>query len=66
MTKMSAISMMPALMVCTSSPMPGTSTTMRHVGEAHNVDFILADADGLDHHHIAAAGIEHRRHVGCG
>ena len=34
MTNMSAISMVPALMACTSSPMPGTSTTSVASAEA--------------------------------
>ena len=37
-----------------------------HIGQAHDVHLILADADGLDQHQVAPAGIEHRGHVGRG
>ena len=47
-TKMSAISMMPALSACTRRRCPGTSVDDRHVGGADDVDFVLADADGFD------------------
>ena len=62
-TKMSAISMMPAFSACTSSPVPGTSRTMRDVGRADDVDFVLADADRLDEHDVLAGGVEHERGI---
>ena len=62
-TKMSAISMMPALSACTSSPVPGTSIDDRDVGGADDVDFVLADADGLDDDDVLAGGVEHERRV---
>ena len=36
------------------------------VGEAHDVDFILANADGLDQDHVAARRVEHGGDVGGG
>ena len=36
------------------------------VGEAHDVDFILTDADGLDQDDVAAGGVEHGGDVGGG
>jgi hypothetical protein len=36
------------------------------VGQAHDVDFILADADGFDQDEVAAGGIEHAGDVGGG
>ena len=48
MTKMSAISMMPALIACMSSPMPGTSTTTVTCASRGDLDLVLADADRLD------------------
>ena len=62
-TKMSAISMMPALSACTSSPVPGTSVDDRDVGGADDVDFVLADADGFDDDDVLAGGVEHERGV---
>ncbi len=59
-TKMSAISMMPALSAWTSSPAPGTIVDDRHVGRAHDVDFVLADADGLDQDDVLAGRVEQR------
>ena len=50
MTKTSAISMMPALMACTSSPMPGTSTTTVTSATSRHVHFVLSHADGFDDH----------------
>ncbi len=55
--------MMPALSACTSSPVPGTSTTIGDVGGADDVDFVLADADGFDDHEALAGGVEHQRRV---
>ena len=66
MTKMSAISMMPALMVCTSSPMPGTRMTTRDIGQRHDIHFVLADANGFDHDQVASAGVEHGGDIGGG
>ena len=63
-TKMSAISMMPALSACTSSPVPGTSVTIDDVGGADDVDFVLADADGLDDDDVEAGGVEDDRGLG--
>ena len=65
-TKMSAISMMPAFSAWTSSPAPGHNRHDRHVGRAHDVDFVLADADGLDQHDVLAGGVEHQRCVARG
>ncbi len=36
------------------------------IGDAHDVDFILADANGLDHNQVAAGGVEHGGNVGGG
>jgi hypothetical protein len=58
MTKTSPISMMPALMAWMSSPMPGTSTTTVRLHRAHDLDFVLPDADGLDEHDVEAGGVE--------
>ena len=33
----------------------------RDVGGADDVDFVLADADGLDEHDVLAGGVEHER-----
>ena len=60
---MSAISMMPALSACTSSPVPGTSIDDRDVGGADDVHFVLADADGLDDDQRLAGGVEHQRDI---
>ena len=62
-TKMSAISMMPALSACTSSPAAGHEHHDRDVGGADDVDFVLADADGLDDDDVLAGGVEHERGV---
>jgi hypothetical protein len=35
----------------------------RHVGRPDDVDFVLANADGLDDHDVLAGGIEDERHV---
>src|ERR1019366_9185973 len=37
-----------------------------HIRQAHDVHLVLADADGLDHDNIAAAGVAHRRDIGSG
>jgi len=37
-----------------------------NVGQAHNINFILADSDGFHQHQIFSAGIEHGGHVGGG
>ena len=58
-TKMSPISMMPALIACRSSPAPGTSRTIEMSAVRDDVHFILADADGLDDHDVVC-----RRHRG--
>ena len=63
-TKTSAISMMPALSACTSSPVPGTSITTETSARPHDVHFILADADRLDDDIVAAGGVQHERGVG--
>src|SRR5579864_7019647 len=34
------------------------------VGDADNVNLILANADGFDHHDVATGGIEHSGHIG--
>ena len=60
-TKMSAISMIPALSACTSSPAPGTTVDDRDVGGADDVHFVLADADGLDEDDVLARGVEDER-----
>ncbi len=65
-TKMSAISMMPALMAWTSSPMPGTSTTTVTCATRGDFDFVLPDADGLDEDVVAAGGVHQARQVGGG
>ena len=62
-TKMSAISMMPALIACTSSPAPGTSRTIEMSAVRHDIDFVLSDADGLDDHDVLARGVEHERRI---
>ena len=49
---------MPALSACTSSPRPGHQHHDRHVGRAHDVDFVLADADGLDEDDVLAGRVE--------
>ena len=59
----SAISMMPALMACTSSPIPGTSTTTVTSRDPRDIHFVLAHADCLHHHDVAARGIEQQDHV---
>ena len=51
--------MMPALSACTSSPVPGTRTTIDDVGRADDVDLVLADADGLDDDPVLAGRVEH-------
>ena len=56
--------MMPALSACTSSPAPGHEHDDRDVGGADDVDFVLADADGLDEDDVLAGGVEHERGVG--
>ena len=33
----------------------------RHVGRSHDVDFVLADANGLDQDDVLAGGVEHER-----
>ena len=38
----------------------------RDVGGADDVDFVLADADGLDDHDVVAGGVEHQRRVAGG
>ncbi len=58
--------MMPALMACTSSPMPGTSTTTVDIREFRHFHFILAHADRFDQNHVLAGGIQQQRHVGSG
>ena len=50
--------MMPALIACTSSPVPGTSTTSGDVRRLRDVDFVLTDTDGLDEDHVLAGGGE--------
>ena len=62
-TNTSAISMMPALIACTSSPVPGTSTTTVDVSGPGHVHFVLSDADGLDQHDVEAGRVEHERRV---
>ena len=66
MTKMSAISMMPAFSACTSSPVPGNQDDDRDVGGADDVDLVLADADGFDHDDVLAGCIEHERDIAGG
>ena len=63
MTNTSAISMIPALIACTSSPMPGTSTTTVTSASLRDLHFVLADADGFDEHDIVAGGIQ--QHASC-
>ena len=58
-TNTSAISMMPALSACTSSPRPGHQHHQAHVGGADDLDLVLADADRLDQDHVLARGGEH-------
>jgi hypothetical protein len=57
-TSRSAISMMPALMACTSSPSPGGQTTMLLSAKVADLHFRLAGADRLDDHHLEADGVE--------
>ena len=66
MTKTSAISMMPALIACTSSPMPGTSTTTVTCARRGDLDFVLTHADGFDEHVVFAGGVHQQRQVGGG
>ena len=35
-----------------------------HVGESHDIDFVLSDADRLDDHQVPSARVDHGRHVG--
>ena len=44
-----------------SSPRPGTEHDHGRVGRAHDVDLVLADADGLDDARVEAGGVEQRR-----
>ena len=55
--------MMPALIACTSSPMPGTSTTTITCATGRNLHFVLTHADRLDDHVIAARGVHQVRQV---
>ena len=55
--------MMPALIACTSSPMPGTSTTTVTCASARDLDFVLAHADGFDQHYVRARGVEQRHQI---
>ena len=41
----------------------GNKNDHRYVGQRDDVHFVLAHADGLDQHHVASAGVEHRRDV---
>ena len=43
--------------------MPGTRITNRDIGQAHDIHFVLADADGFNHDEVAARSIEHRGDV---
>ena len=54
--------MMPALMDCTSSPIPGTRITIVISAKTHDVYFVLADTNGFDQDDITTGGIEY----GCG
>ena len=49
-----------------SSPRPGTSNHQYAIGEAHDVNFVLADADGFDEHLALARRVEQQRHLRCG
>ena len=62
-TKMSAISMMPALSACTSSPRARHQRDDRDVGRPDDVDFVLAHANGLDDDDVLAGGVEDERGV---
>ena len=55
--------MMPALMACTSSPMPGTSTTTVTWARRGDLDFVLAHAHGFDEHVVAAGAVHQARQV---
>ena len=59
--KTSATSIIPALIACTSSPMPGTSTTTVTSAKRRNLDFVLPHADGLDQYQIVSGCIEQQR-----
>ncbi len=63
MTKTSAISMMPALIACTSSPMPGTSTTTVTCARRGDLHFVLPHADGFDEDEVPARGVQQARQV---
>ena len=65
-TKMSAISMMPGLERLHVVAGARHQRHDRDVGRADDVDFVLADADGLDDHDILAAGVEHQRDLARG
>ena len=53
--------MIPALSACTSSPAARHQRDDRDVRHAHDVDFVLSDADGLDDDDVAARGVEDQR-----
>ena len=42
-----------------ASPMPGGEQHQRGVGQGGDLDLGLADADGLDQHHVAAGALQH-------
>ena len=63
MTKISAISIVPALMACTSSPIPGTRMSSVTSARPRDLYFILPDPDSFDEHEIAAGCVEKQMRV---
>ena len=57
-TKTSAISSRPAFITCTVSPASGHEDHDDRVGEPHDVELGLPDADRLDEHDVHAEGVE--------
>ena len=55
--------MMPALIACTSSPVPGTRTTTEMSAVRTMSTSSWPDADGLDDDDVLAGGVEHQRDI---
>ncbi len=66
MTNTSAISMIPALSVWTSSPIPGTSTTIVTPASRRDFHFVLTHADCFHDDHVEARRVEEQGHLQSG
>ncbi len=58
--------MIPALSAWTSSPLPGATSHDRDVRRADDLDFVLANAHGLDEDDVLPRGVEGKRNVARG